>query len=277
LKIVEKLASNQITVRFCHNESWGFDAFVVDDNIDFIDGTSLLAYDTAIVTDVTRIDNYNILLTLNKDVSYDTKLNTHYVENVTWTPNVHVSGCTFESISTRGILCTTRGTVLIENNTFMRTFMSAILISDDVNSWYESGFVRDVTIRNNTFDNCGNSVISIEPSSPCTNPDLAVHNNITVIGNNFCMNGTTQIYVAGVNGFYFTDNIVKAEGILINCNGSKDIIVSGNTFAKSIVVKEINFSNMYANTDLVSPEQGFTVNRINVNSTLVSEQNSKNH
>jgi hypothetical protein len=263
LRIVEKPAQNQIIVRFCHNQSWGFDAFEVNDTVDFIDGLSLLPYESAIVTGVTRVDDYNIQLTLDISVPENMQIDCHYVENATWTPNLHVSGCTFESVPTRGILCTTRGRVLIENNSFKRLTMSAVLISDDANSWCESGFVRDVIIRNNIFDNCGNSVISIEPSGPCTNPEMAVHQNITVTANDFYMDGTTNIHAAGVTGFNFIGNTAKTGGFSISCKGSKNVTITGNTFSQSNVSKEINFSDMYSNTDIVEPIQGFVVNRIN--------------
>jgi hypothetical protein len=49
--------------------------------------------------------------------------------------------------------------------------MSAVLIEADAEGWYESGPVRDVTIRNNEFIDCayqggpGNAVIAINPSN----------------------------------------------------------------------------------------------------------------
>jgi len=263
LRIVEKPASNQIKVRFMHSQSWGFDAFTVNDTIEYIEGSSLLAVGSAKVTAVTRVDDFNILLTLDKEVPSTVNVNSFYVENVAWTPNVTITGSTFESFSTRGILVTTRGKVLIDNNTFNRAPMSAILIADDASSWYESGMVKDVTISNNRFNYGGNSVISIEPSTSSTNPDKTVHSNIKIEGNTFKKNGTTSIYSKGVNGFSFNNNIVQEGGLQLNFHGSKDVLVQGNRFSQSGVSKNISLSYMYTNTDTIDSAQGFTVSRSN--------------
>ena len=76
------------------------------------------------------------------------------IENLSWTPEVTIRNSRFERTNARGLLLTTRRKVLIENNTFYHTGMHAILIADDASSWFESGAVKDVTIRNNTFQEC---------------------------------------------------------------------------------------------------------------------------
>lgn len=50
----------------------------------------------------------------------------------------------------RSILVSTPRKVVIEGNTFS-SIMSAILFEGDMSHWYESGAVRDVTVRNNRF------------------------------------------------------------------------------------------------------------------------------
>lgn len=264
LQIVDKPASNQIKVRFNHSQSWGFDAFAVNDSIDFIKGSTLLPSESAIIYGVTRVDDNNILLTLDKNVPSSITVNDYFVENATWNPNVTISNSTFESIPTRGILVTTRGNVLIDHNRFNRMEMSAILIADDASSWYESGMVRNVTISNNTFNNNGNSVIDISPSAPSTNPDQTVHSNISIRGNSFYKTGgTTSIFAGSVNGFNFTNNIAQEGGVQINAKGSKNVTISGNTFAQSGVTKGITLSYMYSDTDTIDTSQGFTVTRNN--------------
>ena len=77
------------------------------------------------------------------------------IEDVTACPNLYFAGNELTRIITRGLLITTRGKVVVENNIFADTQMSSILFSDDAKSWYESGMVCDVTIRNNKFLTCG--------------------------------------------------------------------------------------------------------------------------
>ena len=73
------------------------------------------------------------------------------LENLTWTPEVIIKNSFFGSNRARGILMSTPGKVVIENNVF-ESSGSAILIPGDANGWYESGAVTDVLIRNNVFN-----------------------------------------------------------------------------------------------------------------------------
>ena len=82
----------------------------------------------------------------------------------------------------RGFLLTTRGKVIIEGNTFHRCSMSAILIENDAEGWFESGPVRDMVIRGNTFLGCG---IDINPQTRSAKPEEPVHENIRITDNWF--------------------------------------------------------------------------------------------
>lgn len=85
---------------------------------------------------------------LRDKIGYEPK---YVAENITYTPEVIIRNCLFDHITTRGVLCTTRKKVLIENNRFDHITMACIYISNDADTWYESGPVRDMTIRNNEF------------------------------------------------------------------------------------------------------------------------------
>ena len=80
-------------------------------------------------------------------------VNEDCLENVTATPEVVVTNCRVECIPSRAFLLTTRKPITIKDNVFVRSHMSAILVADDARSWYESGFVRKLTIEGNTFSN----------------------------------------------------------------------------------------------------------------------------
>ncbi|NQX67245.1 discoidin domain-containing protein [Paenibacillus alba] len=264
LQIVQIPASNQVKVQFMHPESWGFDAFAVGDTIAYMNKSTLLAKESAVVTGVTRVDDTQIILTLDKTVPVSVAANEYVVENTTWTPNVTITNSTFETIPTRGILVTTRGAVRIENNMFGGMPMSAILIADDAQSWYESGMVKDVLIRNNTFTNVGNAVISVEPSTSLKNPNQTVHSHIVVDGNRFNpSSGNSAIYAKSVDGFTFTNNTATQGGLELAFDASKAVTVAGNSFTQSNSDKKINFNRMIAGTDSVEANQGFVVTRTN--------------
>ncbi|WP_339248170.1 discoidin domain-containing protein [Paenibacillus sp. FSL F4-0243] len=264
LQIVQIPASNQVKVQFMHPESWGFDAFAVGDTMEYINKSTLLSKESAVVTNVTRINDTQILLTLDKTVPSSITENDYVVENATWTPKVTITNSKFETIPTRGILVTTRGPVRIENNTFNGMQMSAILIADDASSWYESGMVKDVLIRNNTFNNNGNAVISVEPSTSLTNPDKTVHSHIVIDGNQFNKpDGNSEIYAKSVDGFTFTNNTANQGGFDLALDASKDVTIAGNSFKESDVDKKINFNRMIPGKDSVDGAQGFVVTRTN--------------
>jgi hypothetical protein len=96
----------------------------------------------------------------------------------------------------RGFLLTTRGKVNIENNTFHRCSMSAILIEDDAEGWFESGPVRDMLIRGNTFLGCG---IDINPQTRSAKPEEPVHENIRITDNWFDGAGVSAKSVKGLS------------------------------------------------------------------------------
>ena len=114
------------------------------------------------------------------------------VENATWTPDVYVRGCDAFMIACRGILCTTRGEVIIENNRFYHLRGPALVIEDDCNFWYESGYTRHVIFRNNRVIACnyggnypGGPLLCYSPKVMSETSEAYVHGKLTVEGNEF--------------------------------------------------------------------------------------------
>lgn len=137
-----------------------------------------------------------------------------------WTPSVTIRDCRFERTNTRGLLITTRRKVLIENNTFYRTGMHAILIADDASGWYESGPVQDVTIRNNTFEECGynqapgNYVIAIAPENHELVPGYMVHRNIRIENNVFKVYDFPVLTARSTEALIFKNNKIIRTGFM---------------------------------------------------------------
>ena len=147
-----------------HPQTFGFHAFFPGDEVAFINSNTLLPVVEAKVKKVTRVDDRHVIVEIDRQLP-ETVRSTELVavENLTWTPEVVIRNNYFSRIPTRGILVTTRKKVVIEDNTFYRMQMSAILIADDARSWFESGPVTDVTIRRNKFIECGEPVINVAP------------------------------------------------------------------------------------------------------------------
>ncbi len=190
LRIVEQPAPDKVVVQFMHPQTFGIDGFHPGDEVEFIRGDSLVSFGSNKVQKVDRIDDRKMALTLQKPAPSGIRP-TDALENVTWTPSVHVSGTTVRHIPTRGFLLTTRRPVLIENCRFIRTGMPGILVEDDASGWFESGMVKDMTIRGNTFVECAEPVIHINPHA--TKSEGPVHSNIRILDNKFELQGTRAV------------------------------------------------------------------------------------
>ena len=154
LRIIKKnKKENSLVVRFMHPESWGFQAFEVGDELEFIKWDTLKPYHSVKVKKFTKLNDTDIKLFIDGELP-QIKKGKDVVENVSWTPDLLVQNCSFSQTAGRGILCTTRGKVVIENNTFFKLWGPALLIEDDCNFWFESGYTKEIIFRNNIIDAC---------------------------------------------------------------------------------------------------------------------------
>lgn len=110
---------------------------------------------------------------------------------------------------TRGFLISTRRKVLVEENEFIATHMSAILMAIDANKWYESGYVGDMTIRNNKFMRCAEPVILIEPGNSVANN--SVYQNINIEDNEFVLRNEVIVKAKSTKGLSITGNTIVSE------------------------------------------------------------------
>ena len=232
LRMVEKIGTHQIKVRFIHKQTFGFLAFNPGDEITFVRWNSFATYAPNKVKDAKMLNPTEILLTLEKP--YPSNINENdVIENVTWTPEAEIRGCDVSRIPTRGFLITTRRKVLVENNTFHRTHMNAILCDADASSWFESGCIRDMTIRSNKFINCAEPVIKITPRNTAAND--SVHQNIRVQDNEFILRGKSILFAKSTKGLTITGNKIYSQHELndesaIKTSDCSDVKISNNRY-----------------------------------------------
>ena len=193
LRVVEAYPDTRtIVVRFMHNQSWGFQAFEVGDEIEFIRWDTLQPYSRGVVQSYERLNDTEIRLTIDRDLPDAIVTNHDVVENATWTPNLYVRNCDAFMIACRGILCTTRGEVVIENNRFYHLRGPALVVEDDCNFWFESGYTKHITFRNNSVIGCnygnnypGGPVICYSPKVMNAESEGFVHGKLTLENNRF--------------------------------------------------------------------------------------------
>jgi hypothetical protein len=213
LRIIGKPSVNQLILRFMHPQTYGFMTYHPGDSVAFVRPNTLAIYQYGVVKTAGWISPREILVTFTRPVPSEVRL-TDVMENITWTPRVHIRHCYVAGTETRGFLITTRRKAVIEDNSFIRLGMSAILVADDGLSWYESGQVHDLTIRHNLFCECGhnllpaNYVITIAPENHQLT-QTPVHSNIRITDNRFICYTPAVLTARSVDGLTFSGNSIE--------------------------------------------------------------------
>ncbi|KKO53993.1 right-handed parallel beta-helix repeat-containing protein [Paenibacillus sp. DMB20] len=270
LQIVEVLEKHHVRVRFMHPQTYGLDGFYPGDDIHFVREQTLAVFDKNMVIAVQRISPRELLLTLEKPVPDDI-VSGDVIENVTWNPDVEIRNNHFSRIPTRGILATSSGKVVIEDNLFERTVMSGILIANDASSWFESGRVNDVIIRRNRFIECGgreHPVLYIVPENRSVDVNQPVHEHILIEDNYFQLTDSLVLCAKSTRDLMFRNNTmtktdaVQARNILrlnggiemtdrqmdddtlISLHGCSEVTIIGNKMPEEDFPRQIQIMNM---------------------------------
>lgn len=239
---VRQVNDHTLVLRFMHGQSYGFDAYFEGDTVAFVNASTMERFACAKVTSVKRLTDYTVEVSFDRKVPRTLTLNSDCVENISRTPEVEIRNCYFTRTSTRGTLVTTPRKVVIADNIYYKTGMSAILIEGDAKDWYESGPVKDVLIKGNTFIECAHSggpekaVIAIHPSNSEIDANRPVHRNIRIENNVFKTLGNPVLYAKSTQGLVFKENTVEkgdtfifsGEKPLFHMVGCKDVVIKGN-------------------------------------------------
>ena len=234
-QVVEVINNKTFKVRFMHNETAGFPNFFVGDTVEFTKMSTLLPVENS-TAKVVKVDGpdgeggkgssnslTDIIITLDKEIP-GIQANQHAIENITYTPEVHIHDNVFKETPTRGILVTTRQPVLIENNTFDGMGMSSIFISNDAQNWRESGRTENVTIKNNVFTRGKDNAIFVEPTNPSGSAQ-AIHKNMTIEGNTFYMEDKHVLNAKSVDNLTFKNNKIYRQ----EPNATVNVTADGTT------------------------------------------------
>lgn len=223
-----------LIVEFKHNCSYGFNFYKPKDKIALIDKNNLTEIASNVVIESSLLDDYHIQIKLKDKVSPLYLGN--YIDNVSISPDVEISNNEFLSSMGRGILVTTRGKCLIDNNRFSFLGGAVLCVADDCNFWYESSLTKDITFKDNFILNCGYNPfgdekdyeIIIKPEVMDKNSKDYVHGKINIIGNTF-----------------IDDN----QDIKIKVEYTKNFVMKNNSSNRKIIIDEFcsNVSNDKSN------------------------------
>jgi hypothetical protein len=259
VKITEKISAHKLKCQFMHEQSTGMNWGHLNDTIGFIENESMQTVAKGTLKSFEKINNEEFIVEFNLPVPAEVLVG-NALENLSWSPTVTIQKCKFGSCRARGLLVSTPGKVLIDNNIF-ETSGSAILIAGDANGWYESGAVNDVTISNNVFkDACMTSmyqfceaIISIDPIVPAINSLKPFHRNITIEKNTFNAFDYPVLYALSVDGIRFKNNKIVRSHLFkpfhyrihfITFESCLNAEVKGNIFKGDVLAKDVFLINM---------------------------------
>ena len=202
---IVKSSGKTITARFIQPDTFDINIFRKGDTIEARDSEYMLAAAQARVENAELLNPYDIEITLDRDATnFKEGL---VVENVSANPDVHISGCHSSRVTTKGFLTSTRGKVIIENNTFVNFRRPCVLLACDTATWYESGPVKDVTIRNNTHINCTEqNIYIIKPENTKFSNTEFVQNNILIENNRAEGAPNSWLYAKSTDNLIFRNN-----------------------------------------------------------------------
>lgn len=243
LKVKEIISPTTLMLRFMHHQTYGFLPFIPGDSVAYLHSKSLQIFANGVIKSASMLNEREVLVELQEPVSPELQID-DALENISWTPALHISNSRFEGTLTRGTLVTTRRKVVIENNVYYRTGMQAILIENDASGWYESGPVTDVTIRNNQFIECGynsnpdNYIIKINPEAHQWVKGYYVHSNIKIENNYFKVYDYPVLKAYSTKGLMFKNNKIERSGFMtpgkdraaISLKACTGVVISGNRF-----------------------------------------------
>lgn len=252
-RVNEIVDSDSVRCRFMHGQSVGLRGGDPGDTISFLDHETLLSRGQGRISSLERHSPEEFTVHFVKRIPYGLKVG-DALENLTWTPDFTVRRTVFGRVRARGLLVSTPGKVLVEDNTFLSSG-AAILIAGDANGWYESGAVTDVSIRRNRFIDCntsgyqfGEAVISIFPEIPKL-AEQPFHRNIRIEDNQFLAFDAPILWAKSVGGLTFRSNVVRASGAYpprmkdrpaLTFIGCQDVLVVGNKVERGFVGRGVS-------------------------------------
>jgi hypothetical protein len=144
VRIMKKISDTKLLCRFMHEQSIGFTWAREGETVGFVENEAMNTIGEGKVESFQANSPEEFEISFMKPVPANIREG-DALENLSCTPDVLIRNSFFGSNRARGILISTPGKVVIENNVF-ESSGSAILIPGDANGWYESGAVKDVTI-----------------------------------------------------------------------------------------------------------------------------------
>ena len=217
VKITDIFSPTEVLVKLIHYQQFGFDFLKPDVEVEIANAESLNTYENIKVKSATRLNKEYTRVTFSKPIAAEVKVGDVIAYSQEY-PEVLMKKCRVLKNRARGILLGSRGKILIEDNYF-HTQAPAINLEGDGRFWFEQAGVRDLTIRNNVFDNCNYSFIlglgvitassGIEESKK---PISRYNRNILIESNTFIIFNPNILSMYSIDNLTFKNNkVIRSE------------------------------------------------------------------
>jgi hypothetical protein len=155
-KVTRVISPYEIEVKLVHKQQFGFEYLKPHVTVEFADGPSIIIYAHNTVKSATILNKEYTRVVFRNPISSKTKRGDVIASTMGY-PEVTIKNCVIRGNRARGLLLNSRGKTIVENNLF-HVPGAAILFEGDASFWFEQSGVKNVLIRNNTFDNCNYGV-----------------------------------------------------------------------------------------------------------------------
>lgn len=205
--LIERVADNQILVRYAHFQAQGIDIYTPGDRIQILERESQQPLGYATVAAVEVLNPALTVLTLE---GVEGKLEAGMiVENLSDEADAYIRRNIFRNNRARGMLIAAKGHIEITDNHF-HSGGAAIQFESDPIHWFECGGVNDVLIADNFFDDCkhgkwSRAVIDINKRRK-TVDGFYFHDTIAIRNNRFTQPEAPCVAADNVGNLVFADN-----------------------------------------------------------------------
>ncbi len=213
--VVERIVSDkEIIARIAHFQQYGLNVYKPGDIISLINKSTMKVAVELTVDSSLFADEKESLISLKFEQSISELIFVgDLLENAKRMPAAVLRNNRTGGNRPRGFLISTPGKVLIEKNHFWNS-LYAIHITGDASFWFESGSVNDVTIKENTFEDCcymaGDYVIAVTPEFEISDDaGFCFHKNIKIVDNMFKTFKDGLLTAYSVDNLVFTNNTYK--------------------------------------------------------------------
>ncbi len=211
LKVEKVLSNNQLLLKLAHFQQLGLDILFPATNVEFVTPKDLATYAENKVSKVDRINREYLKVTFSKPIPKNIQPG-DLVGSLDDAPDITIKNNSIQRNRARGFLLGSRGKIVVENNYF-HTWWGAIDLYANGVDWFEQGGVRNVTIRNNTFDNCNYGLnvglgVIIVLAQIEENPSKKsyYHKNILIENNTFRVYNPVILSIHSIDGLIFRNN-----------------------------------------------------------------------